>query len=131
MHNHPVLQVPNWQERAIPLVLYGDGARFARKDSLEIAAMAFLMSRGSTWTSKLVSACFVHSAEDGHATWDAIWKVLAWSLEWTFKGQHPPTDHLGQPWAPGSYGAKMAAKGSLSEAGYFGCLLYTSPSPRD
>ena len=122
LHGHPVLDLEEgWQDLAIPLTLYGDGARFARVDSLEIIAWSMLLSKECTWAKRFVSAAFVKSAEWGKETWKTIWEVLAWSFAAIFRGRHPELDHRGDPWHPDSYGSRHAGQ-PLSRAGYFGVV---------
>ena len=115
---------PDWKKRAIPIVLLGDGAKFARTDSLEVVAWGALLARISTWASKYVVACFVQNAQARGAvrTWDEIWKALAWSFGAMFEGVHPVRDHRGQPWPRGSYGGERAGR-PLSRDGYF-CVVH-------
>ena len=122
LHAHPLLEKgEGWQDRAIPLTLYGDGARFARVDSLESIAWSFLLSRESTWSKRYVCASFVKSAEWGKDTWRSIWLVLAWSFNAMFDGRHPESDHMGRPWPPGPLGARHAGQ-LLTREGYFGVI---------
>ena len=119
--NHIVKSKAGWKSRAIPLVLYGDGARFAKHDSLEIACMSFLLSKESTWSSKMVMAAFVSSAEWGEDTWQCIWRVLAWSLGCVFAGKHPLRDHMGREWPVDSVESRLAGT-PLSQDGFFGVV---------
>ena len=107
-----------WMDRAIPLCLYGDAARFARTDSLEIVAFSFLLSREATWAQRLVTAGFVKSAEWGRDTWYRIWDVMVWSFNALYEGRHPPQMHDGADWPVGSYGAAVAGR-PLSSGGLF------------
>jgi hypothetical protein len=77
LHGHPMLSVPNWKARALPLLIYGDGAAFTRTDSLEIVSCSALGQRGSTWRTRLVLASFVKSAQirGPGGTWDRIWEA--------------------------------------------------------
>ena len=122
--HHPLTSKPDWKKRAIPIVLFGDGAKFARTDSLEVVAWGALLARISTWASKYVTACFVQNAQarGGVRTWDEIWKALAWSIGAMFEGVHPVRDHRGQPWPRGSYGGERAGR-PLSRDGYF-CVVH-------
>ena len=107
---HRLLDVAGWQGKAVPMTIYGDGARFARIDSLELVTMSFLLVKEATWISKCVLAAFVKTAETKPQTWTTIWAILKWSFECMFTGKHPPTDHTGSPWPEGSWGAKLAGQ---------------------
>ena len=90
-------RIDDWQQKFVPLIIYGDGAAFARKDSLEVAAWSFLLAKAGTWSSKFVMACWVKSAE-ADATWATTWAKIMWSFACLFEGVHPLTDsrgHLG------------------------------------
>ena len=124
LRGHPMLEVEGWVDKAVPMVLYGDGARFARKDSLELICISPLLSRGSVWANKWVLAAFVKSCET-QETWKQIMEVLAWSLTALAKGVHPMTDHNNQPWdtstPEGKYGARFAGK-DLTSGKHFGII---------
>eukprot|EP00969_Alexandrium_andersonii_P006061 263075-Alexandrium_andersonii.AAC.1 len=120
LHEHPMMAKPDWNELGVPMVLYGDGAAFAKRDSLEVVAFSFLLARGSTWSTKYVLACFAKSAELP-GTWSAIFRVLLWSFRCMFEGTHPNKDHLGRDWPTGSYGAKMQGQ-PLTEQQHFGVI---------
>ncbi len=118
---HPILGRAGWKEKAVPIVLHGDGARFARRNSLELAAWAPLLARTSTWSCKFAMAAFVKSAESqatNPGTWSVLWSVLVWSLNAMFEGFHPLHDHRGNDWPIGSYGERMKGK-PLTSNGYF------------
>jgi hypothetical protein len=77
LHEHPMLGTQNWKTRALPLLIYGDGAAFTRNDSLEIVSCSALGQRGATWRTRLVLAAFVKSAQirGPGGTWDRIWEA--------------------------------------------------------
>ena len=77
------------------MTIYGDGARFARSDSLELVTMSFLLVTEATWMNKYVLATIVKTAEKKPQTWTIIWAILKWSFECMFTGKHPATDHTG------------------------------------
>jgi hypothetical protein len=75
---HPVKDVPRWRDRAIPLLVYGDGARMTRLDSFEICAWSPLLLKASTWSSRFIMGGWISGGQlkgEG-GTWDAIWAVL-------------------------------------------------------
>ena len=117
LHAHEMLDKEGWEDKAVPIAIYGDGASFSRTNLFEIAAWSLMLSKESTWATKMMMACFVKSAESD-TTWDELWEVLVWSLTWQFRGVHPPTDHRGEAWPRDSYGHKHAGK-PLSSRGYF------------
>eukprot|EP00969_Alexandrium_andersonii_P065280 2875502-Alexandrium_andersonii.AAC.1 len=67
-------------------------------------------------------AVFVKSclAKSG-GTWASIWAILVWSLNCLFAGAHPATQHDGQPWPKGSFGARQAGR-PLVPGGFFGVV---------
>jgi hypothetical protein len=77
LHNHPVLLKPRWRARAMPLLVYGDGAAFSRNDSLEVVSCSALGHRGSTWRSRFVLAGLVKTAQikGPGGSWDLIWQA--------------------------------------------------------
>jgi hypothetical protein len=78
LHGHPVLGIPGWKSKTLPLLVYGDGGAFSRNDSLEVVSMAVLGNRGPTWKTRFVLTGWVSSAQVKGAggTWDVLWEVL-------------------------------------------------------
>jgi hypothetical protein len=74
---HPMKANPRWRRRAIPLLIYGDGARMTRLDSFEIAVWSPLLCKASTWASRFIMGGWISGAQvKGEAgSWDAIWSV--------------------------------------------------------
>ena len=102
--------------------MYGDAARVAKSNSLEVVAVGALLSRVRTWACKFVAAVFVKSAEAHRGdTWQEIWRVLVWSFHRIFDGRHPMRDHNDAPWPPGSFGDAHKGK-PLSADGFFGVV---------
>ncbi len=121
---HPMQAKANWKNKAVPILLYGDGAKFAKRNSLEIVTWSPLLSRASTWSTKFAMGAFVKSAESQSSavgTWATLWRVLVWSLDALFSGSHPMMDHKGDPFPPGSYGDLKKGQ-PLSANGYFGVV---------
>ena len=120
LSNHPMTRINDWQQKFVPLIIYGDGAAFARKDSLEVAAWSFLLAKAGTWSSKFVMACWVKSAE-ADATWATAWAKIMWSFACLFEGVHPLTDSRGAPWPVGSKAAALAGQ-PLTAQGHRGVV---------
>ena len=52
-YNHPMLEVPNWQDLFIPYFLHGDFAEFADRDSLMTVSASGVLAEGETRNCKL------------------------------------------------------------------------------
>jgi hypothetical protein len=78
--DHPMKANPRWRRRAIPLLVYGDGARMTRLDSFEIAVWSPLLAKSSTWSSRFIMGGWISGAQvKGEAgSWEVIWSVPLW-----------------------------------------------------
>ena len=73
----PLLDVPGWQGRAVPLCIHGDGAEFQQRDSLTIVSIKALLGSNThdlqhllfTAVPKSITASKRHHAED---TWEVL-----------------------------------------------------------
>ena len=61
---HPLLDEAGWQGKAVPMTVYGDGARFARSDSLELVTVSLLLVKEATWISKYALAACLNSCRE-------------------------------------------------------------------
>lgn len=124
-----VMDVPNFQQIVLPLLLHGDGAQFAERDSLLVISMKSVLSKSSTAASQLLLAAMPKQSRNksqnpDEDTWHEIWKVLAWSFTALFYGKHPKTDPDNKPWPPGSRRQRLAGKPLLPNGirGWIYCL---------
>jgi hypothetical protein len=123
LHGHPVLDRPGWRSRAVPLLVYGDGANYTTRESVEIAAWGALSCRRNTWQSRYLMTGWVKSACSPHPrhTWEELWRILCWSFNSIFLGVHPSVDHRGDAW--GAADPRAALSGTpLTPNGFFGVV---------
>lgn len=125
MHAHPLLEEGrDWRRLAIPLSVYGDGARYTVRESVEFTAWTFMLARhasATTWATRYISAAWVKSCEDGKQTWEEIWRVLAWSFGVLWTGVHPTVDHRGDVFPRESW-AGLRAGQQLTTQGHFAVI---------
>ena len=88
-----MLDKPRWQERAIPIILHGDGVNYggAHGDTVMVVQWSMLLSKIHTWQSHfLVTAvpkrCRTHLRLDGSDTMHDIWAAIADDLNDCFHG---------------------------------------------
>ena len=99
----------------VPLLIHGDGAVFAEKDSLMVISMRSVLSEHSVGDSQLLLAaipksCRVQSGDPTQDTWLCVWRILVWAFLALFIGKHPDRDPDNNPWPPNSKRAEMAGK---------------------
>ena len=113
---HPCLD-RDYKTKGVPFVLHGDGAKLHDRDSLLTISLKPLLGHRGMKDSHLFLAALPKSVATDVA-WEAIWQVLVWSLDTLAEGRHPMTDHLGQPFPPGSRRCINAGQPLMGE--YFG-----------
>lgn len=80
LHSHPMKLKPDWQSRAVPLLVHGDAGTYSNRDSLEVTSWGALLCKADTWRSRYIASVFVSSAEvkgEG-GTIDKVWDTLWW-----------------------------------------------------
>ncbi len=95
--------------KTMPISLHGDGVPVsgigrAASQSVEAISWAPLLCSDATSVTNFLIA-FVYkkmacTSPDRH-TWRALWRTVAWSLQWLAQGLWPLTDVEGQPWPEG------------------------------
>jgi len=73
--HHPVFHQNNYKNKAIPVILHGDGAAFALNDSLLTLSFAGVLKEGRTLDTNLFLASWPKSctAKGDRGTWYTIW----------------------------------------------------------
>ena len=135
MEDHPAMAAhlrdrPNWQRRAIPLGLHGDGLPVTGvgktwAQSAEAFSWGSLVAPGSTIRSLyLIFMCYksLVVASGGLSTMDAIWRKVCWSFYWLWMGVWPEEDEFGRPWVSGTLDH---ARAGTSLAGGFFATIWT------
>ena len=135
MEDHPAMAAhlrdrPNWQRRAIPLGLHGDGLPVTGvgktwAQSAEAFSWGSLVAPGSTIRSLyLMFMCYksLVVASGGLSTMDAIWRKVCWSFYWLWMGVWPEEDEFGRPWVSGTLDH---ARAGTSLAGGFFATIWT------
>ena len=90
MEKPKVFDKPGFDNKAIPVILHGDGASFEMRDSLMTISFAGLLKEGSTLQTNLILASWPKSccAKQDGGTWTAIWKWLAWDFNQLFHNKY-------------------------------------------
>ena len=111
LDNHPVLDVPHWRERCIPISVHGDGVPVTGvgkswSKSLDIISWASCLAAGTTMgTFNFIFAMFtnIFVKDGGRDTLKQFMVILAWSFECLYLGRHPDHNWNGDPWPRGSH----------------------------
>ena len=95
---HPKLQQRSWSQ-TIPIGMHGDGGAFSKNDALYIFSWNSLLAVGSTETKRIMFTVVRKSelVNGVGGTFDAIWKIFAWSLNAMLDGMTPSVDWLDRP----------------------------------
>lgn len=82
--DHPLLDRENWKDRALPVMLHGDGAEFTKThESLTSVSWSFIASTGGTWDKVFLITTFPKTAVaskkfgNGVDTWTVLWDHVA------------------------------------------------------
>ena len=105
LQGHPILAVPNYQSRAIPLALHGDGVPVTGVgkvwgESLDVFSWCSLLGRGLT----IEFTCYIYSIFQKlicnatlYNTKARFWRILVWSLQALQSGLWPEYTWDGRP----------------------------------
>ena len=105
LQHHPTLEKPGWMDRAIPLMVHGDGVPVTRvgqsgTKSLDTISWQSLFAAGVGVRNvkHLIFTIFednkaVPRADDESNTMRDVWEIVAWSFEAMFEGRFPDKDH--------------------------------------
>ena len=102
-YNHPMLEVPNWQERFFPFFVHADGGKFSERDSLMVTSSSPVLGRGETRDMKLLNWAWPYTAEakgsyEGEeGSIEEHWLVTCWDMQCVFEGKRPFLDHRNRP----------------------------------
>ena len=81
--------------KTVPLGLHGDGGEFSHQDSVNVISWNSLVGVGETKHKRFVFTLLKQSQmKENCETWDALWKVFAWSINVLLSGKSPTTDWL-------------------------------------
>jgi hypothetical protein len=102
MKDHPLLSQEDYQEKAIPLAMHGDGTPITGigkiwAKMMTILSLTSLLGHGSSVDKYFVLYCvFDRLCVQGESgTWFTVFTILAWSFTWLLKGMWPDRDHEG------------------------------------
>ena len=103
--DHPMLKVPGWMDRAIPITVWGDSARYTSRDKSIHALVWTIMLTELAWGWKAIFpilfwpkvACAKHRVH-GVDTMEELWKHARHSLNALFRGKHLDVDADDMPW---------------------------------
>jgi hypothetical protein len=131
---HPVRDMEGYRERAVPLVLHGDGAQYTTHgDSIKTLQWSILGSQraGSSWDYvfmiiAFVSSCAAKKDVDGVDTWEVIYGYVMNSFNTLLLGIFPQRTPARTDWPADSLDAALAAgiEGDFIADGRFVGFLY-------
>ena len=128
MRLHPELPRSSWAT-TIPLGLHGDGASFAKHDSIYVFSWSSLVGSGTT-VQKRFWGTIIKKTDMVPGTIDAIMQVLSWSFNALLRGARPELDWAGVPTADGGGVLADGWKGALCQVRgdwAFFCELFNFP----
>jgi hypothetical protein len=104
---HPMLQVPNYKRKFVPLWLHGDGVEYSENDTIQVFTCGCVTANTNSMLAMFYIACFVKSvtailAKHGADTWNEAWVFIVYSLHALWLGIHLAFDPMGVPWPAGS-----------------------------
>ena len=110
--DHPIRENLKY---VIPICIEGDavvGVGKSWSKSADIWCWRSLVGEGpSSLTHFVMWVCFGHCQTKGfNSTLLRLWRILAWSLTWLYRGQWPDRDVLGRAWPRGSLEHDKALK---------------------
>ena len=110
-HAHPNLrEVERYQQRAVPIVLHGDGATFTTRGEHSMFSVSWrglLSPRFKGWVFPIWSQVKAASTPEA----DIIcWRRLSHLLNSAYSGYHPAVDEHGREWAEGTRQRKWAGQ---------------------
>ena len=134
MKGHPSLASrPELRSRkdlhhVVPISIHGDGVTYAKtmragNESMEVLSWTSMLSSHATLLSSYLIICLVKSVIKtvyfGN-TWQAVWRIIIWSLNALSSGLWPSQDWQGRQWPAQSRDAKRA--GTQLAGGYAATL---------
>ena len=121
--DHPMLRLPDWQKRAIPIMVHGDGASFTSdsKNSLMVTSWRPLLNEHFDFGTfllfvlpRVVKASGHKHGVDSH--WE-MWSLVVHFFNCMFEGRHPDRDHRGRAWPHNS--REASSSGNIKAGGHF------------
>ena len=98
-NGHPLFKKKNYRQKALPVLLHGDGASYQSRDSLMTVSFTGLLKEGRTLDTNLVLAAWPKStcSKDIGGTWDTIWSWIVWDFNQLFHNKYSDTNPWGDP----------------------------------
>ena len=112
--NHPILKVPSYQNKVIPVALHGDEVPVLGVGKIWCKSVLsfswFSLMACAAGTGFLDAHLYIWGIFEKYVlpTKDVFWLITRWSFEAMLKGKWPSTDWRGEPYAPGSKEAQRA-----------------------
>ena len=99
LHNHPCKSQANWQQRAIPGRLHGDGVPYgkAKDASADVISWSSKLARGDIFDTLnlwlgLPKGLLCNQSEHGVDTMREVWKVVVWDMWVMANGEFQPQE---------------------------------------
>ena len=101
-----LMRVPGWQDISYPCTLHGDAGLYAKKTQSSILVVSIKSMLSDAFSDHIIPAFVlpnhIRNKGVGGDTADEMWRAYINCLNAAYDGVHPPTDHRGRAWAPGS-----------------------------
>ena len=99
--DNPMVDIPNWTQLFLPVVIFGDHAPYTKLHSLSVLCWKFLESSGPLWHRIFLSiafpkACAATFKKDGVDTWSVFWQFMSFEWNSLFLGFHHARNGFGQ-----------------------------------
>ena len=131
LRSHPMLDKPDWQRRAIPIVIHGDGGQYTKSNnnSLMVTSWKPLLNESFDSGIFLLFALPKSVKASIHSSHKALWASVVFLFNALFVGALPHADHNGRRWAQGSAEAYMAEREQLFGSYFFVVWSLTGDLP--
>jgi hypothetical protein len=127
--DHPMRNKTDWQKRAVPALLFGDHVPWTKYHGMTCLLWSFLLCSLPVWDNVFLTVCFpkqccAHSGLHGDDTMVFLWRMVVFSLNYAFRGEHPTRDLFGHAWPAKSKEAIWAEDRKLICQGVFFLVIW-------
>ena len=119
---HPVPQVQEDPEHAVPIGIYGDDHGLFRTEKVLCLFWGSVALHGLLSLDSRIVFCAIQCKTLVEGTLRVIYAVWQWSLTWLALGVHPDVDHTGRPFSLTFHPLRFLRKGARLAGDYVGAF---------